>query len=119
MKRIIRHSKKLWLIGSLILIAGQQDLFANEINIIPRPLQTEIKSGVFRLSGKTTIGYKTPQLKEQAEYLQKILSRSTGFDIRIREGFRNADICLDTDSTIWQTSITNVVKKTLYGKFRP
>ena len=102
MKRIIRHSKKLWLIGSLILIAGQQDLFANEINIIPRPLQTEIKSGVFRLSGKTTIGYKTPQLKEQAEYLQKILSRSTGFDIRIREGFRNADICLDTDSTIWQ-----------------
>ena len=102
MKRIIRHSKKLWLIGSLILIAGQQDLFANEINIIPRPLQTEIKSGVFRLSGKTTIGYKTPKLKEQAEYLQKILSRSTGFDIRIREGFRNADICLDTDSTIWQ-----------------
>lgn len=77
-------------------------MLADDINIIPKPIQIVEQPGAFQLGEKTIIGYGSPELKGQAEYLQQMLRRSTGLNIRIKSGIRRADICLTTEETVWK-----------------
>lgn len=66
---------------------------AQPVSIIPQPVQVTQNKGNFTLTAQTVIGYEKG-LQEQAEYLQDLLSRSTGWDLTVQEGTRKADIRL-------------------------
>lgn len=86
--------RKLLLAG--LLVCHFPTVSAGEIDLIPRPVRMEKTAGVFKLTPKATIGYDT-ELKEQAEYLQEILGRSTGWDLELKENARKATIRLTLD----------------------
>lgn len=58
---------------------------AAEIDIIPRPLRMEQRSGSFELTPRTVITYQQG-LQSQAKYLKEILDQSTGWDLQLVEG---------------------------------
>lgn len=65
--------------------------------IIPKPLSVTPQAGeAFRLTPRTTISY-DEAAKAQAEYLQEVLGRSTGWDLRLKPG-RKGTIRLTVDS---------------------
>lgn len=68
------------------------------IDIIPRPLHIEQRSGSFGLNPQSVIYYRIG-LKPQAHYLKTVLDQSTGWDLQIVQGAgkRNAiNISVDT-----------------------
>lgn len=67
--------------------------WAREISLIPQPISVEETSGVFELSPKTTIGYDAA-LQDQAEFLQQVLSQSTGWDLALKANARKASVQL-------------------------
>lgn len=76
------------------LFAGTlSTLSAENISIIPQPIRLEQTTGSFKLTPQTIISYQSG-LKEQAEYLQQILSRSTGWDFQLVEGSKKKGIVL-------------------------
>lgn len=68
-------------------------LSATDISIIPQPIRMEQTNGNFTLHPQTVISYESG-LKEQAEYLQQILSQSTGWDFSLVEGIQKKGIRL-------------------------
>lgn len=76
------------------LFAGMlSTLSAEQVSIIPQPIHLEQNAGSFKLTPQTVISY-DKGLKEQAEYLQEILSQSTGWDFQLVEGVRKKGISL-------------------------
>lgn len=66
---------------------------ADNISIIPKPVDIIQNDGFFRLTENVTIGYE-PECKPQAEFLQNLLNQSTGWNIKILESSRKATIQL-------------------------
>lgn len=66
---------------------------ATEIDLIPKPIRMEQTSGKFQLTPQATIGFDT-ELRDQAEYLQQVISQSTGWDLELKENTRKASIQL-------------------------
>lgn len=82
---------------SLILIAMLLcvcTLKANDISIIPRPLSFKQSKGSFVLKENSVISYST-ELHSQAKYLHEIISQSTGWKLRLKEGSSKANIVLN------------------------
>ena len=65
------------------LLLGIATAFA-EVNIIPKPTSVTEKEGSFLLKDGMTIGTNDPSLAPAASYLQEILNRATGFDIKVK-----------------------------------
>ena len=67
--------------------------------VIPQPLEVAVSEGEdFVLNAKTPI-YFARELQPQAEYLQELLSGSTGFDLELKEGKGKKGISLSVDAT--------------------
>ena len=66
------------LILTSITISAQEK--GNNINIIPKPKSIVVNEGTFNLNPLTKIYYKN-EAKQIAEYLNQIISPSTGFDL--------------------------------------
>ena len=71
------------LMGLACLLASLAFSFA-EVNIIPKPVSVVEGEGAFVLRDGLTIGVNDPSLAPAAQYLQEILSRATGLDVRLR-----------------------------------
>lgn len=67
---------------------------AETISIIPKPVKIEQNKGCFKLTGDATIGYNS-ECEEQAKFLQGILSKSTGWDLKLVECSDGATIQLN------------------------
>ena len=78
---------------SCLMACSLSSALAEGINIIPQPVRLEQQAGSFRLTSSAVIGYQAG-LKEHAEYLQQVLSQSTGWDFRLVEGKNQGDIRL-------------------------
>lgn len=78
---------------SYIMSAGLFMAHADNISIIPKPISIEQNEGFFRLTENSTIGY-TPECRPQAEFLQNLLSQSTGWDLKLVKSSRKATIQL-------------------------
>lgn len=76
-----------------VFSAGCLCATAADITIIPQPVELQQTKGTFTLKPTTTIGY-ADGLKEQAAYLDSILSASTGWDFKLMDGIKKADIKL-------------------------
>ena len=57
-----------------------------EVNIIPRPTQIIEGSGEFVLQDEQTISFNHPSISKAGGYLQRILTRATGFNIPVKKG---------------------------------
>jgi hexosaminidase len=68
---------------------------AGPVNIIPAPVSIVQKSGEFTLSPSATIGYGAG-LEEYADYLEEILSTSTGYNIKSRPGKGTVTLVIDS-----------------------
>ena len=79
---------------SSLLLAAQE---VKPVCIIPQPVQLEQTEGVYVLPEKVTISYDA-SLKAQAEYLQEVLSQSTGRVAVMKEGKKKGDIVLLVDA---------------------
>ena len=79
-----RHMMK-HLISALFLSCNLACLAAQEITIIPKPVEMHQGKGSFQLNPQTIITYQTT-LRPQAEYLQEVIAASTGWDLKITEG---------------------------------
>ncbi|RPI60744.1 MAG: beta-N-acetylglucosaminidase, partial [Ignavibacteriales bacterium] len=66
------------LILTVVTISAQEK--GNNINIIPKPKSIVVNEGTFNLNPLTKIYYKN-EAKQIAEYLNQIISPSTGFDL--------------------------------------
>lgn len=66
---------------------------AADITIIPQPVEQRQASGSFRLRPTTTIGY-ADGLRDHAMYLDSVLSASTGWDFKVTDDIKKADIRL-------------------------
>ena len=76
------------------LCMGLLSLPAQEaVSIIPKPFQVEQQTGSFTLTEKTIISYDT-ELEDQARYLQEVLGKSTGWDLRMVAGKKKSGIHL-------------------------
>lgn len=84
--------KKICLAGVLACSAAAP-AWSEELNVVPRPLEMQRTEGTFRLTADAVIGYDAGA-REQAEYLQQLLQRSTGWTLALKEGARKADIRL-------------------------
>lgn len=75
---------------NLFLLAGLLLLLATpsfaELNIVPRPVRVIENSGFFQLKNGQIIGFNDSQLQPAANYLHRILTRATGFNIKVRNG---------------------------------
>lgn len=90
MKRISSFFVLLAIVAGTVFAAGR-------VSIVPQPVSLVEKSGEFTLSQKTTIGY-GEGLKEYADYLQGVLSESTGWDLKISDKVSKGQIRLMVDS---------------------
>ena len=72
----------LWL---ACLLLGAVTTFA-EVNIIPKPTSVTMKKGSFQLKDGMAIGYSEASLKPAAQYLQEMLTRATGLQIKVKTG---------------------------------
>ena len=91
MKKRHYSLRKVW---ACCLLAGTfSTITAENISIIPQPIRMEQTSGNFQLTPHTVINYQSG-LKEQAEYLEQILSQSTGWDFQLKEGVQQNGISL-------------------------
>lgn len=79
-----RHMMK-HLFSALFLSCNLACLTAQEISIIPKPIEIHQEKGSFQLNPQTIITYQT-DLRPQAEYLQEVIAGSTGWDLKISEG---------------------------------
>jgi hexosaminidase len=57
----------------------------SQINLIPQPAEINQTTGLFRLSGSSTIGFDSPESAEIADMLSQKLSKATGFAIKPRQ----------------------------------
>lgn len=73
------------IICAIFLVCFFTAMHAEGISVIPKPLHMEQREGCFNLTERTVISYEAG-LKDQAEYLSKILSNSTGWDFQLKEG---------------------------------
>lgn len=81
-----------------LLLMGCASLPAQEqVPIIPKPFQVEQNTGCFTLTDKSVISY-DEGLKDQAEYLQQLLRRSTGWNLRMVQGKKKNGIRLTSES---------------------
>lgn len=91
-----RFAFKKLLVTSL-LMCSMTVSHAENLPVIPRPISMEQTGGNFQLSEKTAIAY-GKGLKQQAEYLQKLLEQSTGWTLRLKEGNAKGGITLKIDA---------------------
>lgn len=75
-----------------------------KVNIIPQPSQVQETGGLFLLADGQTIGYTSAQLRPAAQYLQEVLTRSTGMKIKVRKGNGTFTLTLDKDMDIQDES---------------
>ena len=73
------------LLSTLLLSCSLTCIGAQEINIIPKPIQITQAEGKFVLTPQTLITY-DKELELQASYLQEIFGGSTGWDLQMEEG---------------------------------
>lgn len=85
--------KKILLFALLAWCLGTAD--AGNVSIIPQPVSVVEKSGQFKLERDMVLSYEKG-LEQYAEYLQGIISRSTGWDLKLVAGKKKADIVLKT-----------------------
>lgn len=74
-------------------------VYAQDINIIPKPQSLERTTGTFHLSPKTIISYEAG-LEKEAAYLSEVLSNSTGWDFQLKQGNIKNGIHLSLDNAI-------------------
>lgn len=79
------------------LFMGTISAFA-EVNIIPKPTSVTMREGGFRLKDGMTIGYSDASLQPAANYLQEILTRATGLQIKIKQGKGRIQLTLTPSS---------------------
>lgn len=77
----IRSKKTVMLIVLVLGLMGVTPSLATTISIIPQPNEIQQKTGAFRLTSRTCVGYSTAGLKPAAEYLAKWLSKATGYKV--------------------------------------
>ena len=87
------------LLAAALLVGSQPAATAQSVDLIPRPVSVQTADGQFRLTAKSVIGSDAAS-RGQADYLQDLLSRSTGWDLAVKEGARRADIRLAVDSAL-------------------
>lgn len=92
-----RHSIFCRMLAGILLLCNVFAVWAEDIDIIPRPLTVEQSSGHFTLTPKTNIGYDAT-CRAQAEYLRDMIYQSTGWDLPMKENARKATIRLFIDS---------------------
>ena len=68
-------------------------LKAYDVSIIPQPLSLELSKGCFVLKESSVISF-DEELSAQAEYLRDVIERSTGWELRLKEGISKAEIIL-------------------------
>ena len=85
--------KKILLFALLAWCLGTAD--AGNVSIIPQPVSVVEKSGQFKLERDMVLSYEKG-LEQYAEYLQGIISRSTGWDLKLVADKKKADIVLKT-----------------------
>lgn len=78
-------------LGASLSVAAQ-----NPISVVPKPLHLEQTETAFQLKPRTVIAFQEG-LEEQAAYLQQILRRTTGYEIRIKGNSQKGDIVLSID----------------------
>lgn len=71
-----------------------------EINIIPQPKSLETGKGEFTVKNNLTIGYTDANLEPAARYLQDLLTRATGYTIRVQEGKGDIELRVANDQGI-------------------
>ncbi len=87
------------LLAAALFVGSQPAATAQSVDLIPRPVSVQTADGQFRLTAKSVIGCDAAS-RGQADYLQDLLSRSTGWDLAVKEGARRADIRLAVDSAL-------------------
>ena len=108
-----RHMMK-HLISALFLSCNLACLAAQEITIIPKPVEMHQGKGSFQLNPQTIITYQTT-LRPQAEYLQEVIAASTGWDLKITEGKPvSGSIHLAQNTSSGQAEAYNLVVKPEY-----
>lgn len=86
-----------FLLAAALLLGAGPAATAQGVDLIPRPASVQTAEGQFRLTAKSVIGCDAAS-RGQADYLQDLLSRSTGWDLAVKEGARRAEIRLVVDS---------------------
>lgn len=94
----------LLLMASLILYSCENkknEYILNEISVIPQPAKVEKLDGVFTLSKNATIAISAEDAEMQlnAEFLQTLISTSTGYELKIINGKTDSGINLNIDKT--------------------
>lgn len=86
----MKKIKSLLFIVALCILS--LNVFGKEnLTIIPRPSQIELKKGVFTLDPNTTIQINTNDLQPLAEYIQHLFTPSTGFPLKISNGKKKSN----------------------------
>ena len=79
------------------LFMGAITVFA-EVNIIPKPTSVTMREGGFLLKDGINIGYSDVSLQPAANYLQEILTRATGLQIKVKQGKGRIQLTLTPSS---------------------
>lgn len=80
-------------VGFIVMLLCACTLKAHDVSIIPQPLSLELSKGCFVLKESSVISF-DEELSAQAEYLRDVIERSTGWELRLKEGNSKAEIIL-------------------------
>jgi hexosaminidase len=86
------------LIPVLLMAAATMSGQKNRIQVIPQPVEVQVTTGLWTLTGSSTISYSQPESKSVAAMLAQKLNIATGFKLKVRHGPAGA-IQLDLNAT--------------------
>lgn len=89
----MKNFRKIFIIGILLFLCVKVKA---DVNIVPLPTRVKEMAGEYILPHKFSIGYNNIHLRSAAKYLKEKMAPSTGYKVKVKEGFGDISLVVLT-----------------------